>query len=125
MKAQVSWSIPLQWSCSSSVPAHPPLSRSSDQEPTKPYPASFAPATTARASASLVVASVSCIYGLGTPQSYLDRPVKLEVGEEIDRDTLSFHDARLAWTAEPGEFDIMVGTASDAIRLRGVLTLQD
>ena len=35
-----------------------------------------------------MVASVSCIYGLGTPQSYLDRSVKLEVGEEIDRDTL-------------------------------------
>lgn len=57
--------------------------------------------------------------------------LKLEAGErrtvrfEIDRDTLSFHDARLAWTAEPGEFDIMVGTASDAIRLQGVLTLQD
>ncbi|MDL5158395.1 excinuclease ABC subunit UvrB [Actinomycetospora termitidis] len=37
---------------------------------------------------TVVVASVSCIYGLGTPQSYLDRSVKLEVGEEIDRDTL-------------------------------------
>src|ERR1700712_4997019 len=36
----------------------------------------------------VVVASVSCIYGLGTPQSYLDRSVKLEIGEEIDRDTL-------------------------------------
>src|SRR3954467_8943815 len=36
----------------------------------------------------VVVASVSCIYGLGTPQSYLDRSVKLRVGETIDRDTL-------------------------------------
>src|SRR3954467_11255255 len=34
----------------------------------------------------VVVASVSCIYGLGTPQSYLDRSVKLDVGGEIDRD---------------------------------------
>lgn len=34
----------------------------------------------------VVVASVSCIYGLGTPQSYLDRSVLLEVGAEIDRD---------------------------------------
>ncbi|WP_459545379.1 excinuclease ABC subunit UvrB [Nocardia sp. X0981] len=34
----------------------------------------------------VVVASVSCIYGLGTPQSYLDRSVLLEVGTEIDRD---------------------------------------
>ncbi len=36
----------------------------------------------------VVVASVSCIYGLGTPQSYLDRSVTLAVGEELDRDTL-------------------------------------
>jgi excinuclease ABC subunit B len=36
----------------------------------------------------VVVASVSCIYGLGTPQSYLDRSVSLAVGEELDRDTL-------------------------------------
>jgi excinuclease ABC subunit B len=36
----------------------------------------------------VVVASVSCIYGLGTPQEYVDRMVKLEVGQEIDRDAL-------------------------------------
>jgi len=36
----------------------------------------------------VVVASVSCIYGLGTPQSYLDRSVELSVGETIDRDAL-------------------------------------
>ncbi|WP_336086800.1 excinuclease ABC subunit UvrB [Nocardia sp. SSK8] len=36
----------------------------------------------------VVVASVSCIYGLGTPQSYLDRSVQLEVGGEVDRDAL-------------------------------------
>ncbi|HEY0576661.1 MAG TPA: excinuclease ABC subunit UvrB [Pseudonocardia sp.] len=36
----------------------------------------------------VVVASVSCIYGLGTPQSYLDRSVQLDVGDEVDRDTL-------------------------------------
>ncbi|GAA3615651.1 excinuclease ABC subunit UvrB [Marihabitans asiaticum] len=36
----------------------------------------------------VVVASVSCIYGLGTPQEYVDRMVSLRVGEEIDRDTL-------------------------------------
>ncbi|MFI9404091.1 excinuclease ABC subunit UvrB [Nocardia sp. NPDC052316] len=36
----------------------------------------------------VVVASVSCIYGLGTPQSYLDRSVQLEVGTEVDRDAL-------------------------------------
>ncbi|MFN2626312.1 MAG: excinuclease ABC subunit UvrB, partial [Mycobacteriales bacterium] len=36
----------------------------------------------------IVVASVSCIYGLGTPQEYVDRAVRLRVGEEIDRDKL-------------------------------------
>nr|WP_086788186.1 excinuclease ABC subunit UvrB [Crossiella equi] len=36
----------------------------------------------------IVVASVSCIYGLGTPQEYLDRSVRLRVGEEVDRDLL-------------------------------------
>ena len=34
----------------------------------------------------VVVSSVSCIYGLGTPQEYLDRSVWLSVGEEVDRD---------------------------------------
>src|SRR5881227_3178640 len=36
----------------------------------------------------VVVASVSCIYGLGTPQEYVDRCVQLEVGQEIERDKL-------------------------------------
>ncbi|MFJ4846070.1 MULTISPECIES: excinuclease ABC subunit UvrB [unclassified Streptomyces] len=36
----------------------------------------------------IVVASVSCIYGLGTPQEYIDRMVRLRVGQEIDRDAL-------------------------------------
>jgi len=34
----------------------------------------------------VVVSSVSCIYGLGTPQSYLDRSIVLRVGEEVERD---------------------------------------
>ncbi|WP_270074670.1 excinuclease ABC subunit UvrB [Streptomonospora mangrovi] len=37
---------------------------------------------------TIVVASVSCIYGLGTPQEYVDRMAALEVGMEIDRDDL-------------------------------------
>ncbi|MFN3340016.1 MAG: excinuclease ABC subunit UvrB [Dietzia sp.] len=36
----------------------------------------------------VVVSSVSCIYGLGTPQSYLDRSVALSVGQEVERDRL-------------------------------------
>jgi excinuclease ABC subunit B len=36
----------------------------------------------------IVVSTVSCIYGLGTPQSYLDRSISVEVGQTIDRDLL-------------------------------------
>ena len=36
----------------------------------------------------VVVASVSCIYGLGTPQSYMDRSVEVKVGAEVPRDAL-------------------------------------
>ena len=36
----------------------------------------------------IVVATVSCIYGLGTPQEYVDRMIKLRVGEEIERNKL-------------------------------------
>jgi excinuclease ABC subunit B len=35
-----------------------------------------------------VVATVSCIYGLGTPQEYVDRMVRLKVGDSIDRNQL-------------------------------------
>jgi excinuclease ABC subunit B len=37
---------------------------------------------------TIVVASVSCIYGLGTPQEYVDRMVRLKVGDRVERDTL-------------------------------------
>ena len=36
----------------------------------------------------IVVATVSCIYGLGTPQEYVDRMVKLKVGDSIERNQL-------------------------------------
>ncbi len=36
----------------------------------------------------IVVATVSAIYGLGTPQEYVDRMIRLRVGEEFDRDSL-------------------------------------
>jgi excinuclease ABC subunit B len=36
----------------------------------------------------VVVATVSAIYGLGTPEEYLDRSVKVQVGQEIERDKL-------------------------------------
>jgi len=36
----------------------------------------------------IVVATVSCIYGLGTPEEYINRMIRLEKGEEIERNQL-------------------------------------
>jgi excinuclease ABC subunit B len=36
----------------------------------------------------IIVASVSCIYGLGSPDEYMNRMVMLEVGKEYDRDSI-------------------------------------
>ncbi len=36
----------------------------------------------------IVVSTVSCIYGLGTPQEYVDRMIRLKVGQEHDRDSI-------------------------------------
>jgi len=36
----------------------------------------------------IVVATVSCIYGLGTPQEYVDRMIRLKVGDSIERNAL-------------------------------------
>jgi excinuclease ABC subunit B len=36
----------------------------------------------------VIVASVSCIYGLGSPEEYAERVVFVEVGEEQDRDAM-------------------------------------
>jgi excinuclease ABC subunit B len=36
----------------------------------------------------VVVATVSAIYGLGTPQEYVNRSVRLAAGQEVDRDKL-------------------------------------
>jgi len=36
----------------------------------------------------IVVATVSAIYGLGTPQEYVDRMIQLRLGDEMDRDGL-------------------------------------
>lgn len=37
---------------------------------------------------TVVVSSVSCIYGLGTPEEYVDRMVEISVGMQIDRDEM-------------------------------------
>jgi excinuclease ABC subunit B len=36
----------------------------------------------------IVVATVSCIYGLGTPQEYVDRMIRLQIGDSIERNRL-------------------------------------
>ncbi len=46
----------------------------------------------------VVVASVSCIYGLGTPQEYVDRMVRLRVGEQMDRDQLLLKFVQMQYT---------------------------
>ncbi len=40
---------------------------------------------------TIVVASVSCIYGLGTPQEYVDRMLTLRVGDTVERESLLRH----------------------------------
>jgi excinuclease ABC subunit B len=37
---------------------------------------------------TIIVASVSCIYGLGSPKEYLDLRITIKVGEQVPRDTL-------------------------------------
>jgi beta-glucosidase len=57
--------------------------------------------------------------------------IKLAAGEQkrvtftIDQAMLSFYDSKLKWVAEPGKFIIMLGSASDDIRLSGELQLLD
>ena len=62
----------------------------------------------------VVVASVSCIYGLGTPQSYLDRSVELHVGTEVPRDGL----LRMLVDVQYNRND--VGFARSSLRVGGV-----
>ena len=61
----------------------------------------------------VVVSSVSCIYGLGNPQTYLDRSVLLNVGDEIDRD----HFLRLLVDIQYERNDI--GFTRGAFRVKG------
>jgi len=37
---------------------------------------------------TIVVSSVSCIYGLGTPQEYVDRMLKLRIGDTVEREAM-------------------------------------
>lgn len=57
------------------------------------------------------------------------RKIKLAVGESktitftIDKEKLSFYNDKLQWTAEPGEFDLMIGASSEDIRLKDYFEL--
>ena len=52
----------------------------------------------------VVVSSVSCIYGLGTPQEYVDRMTPLSVGERIDRDELLRRFVAMQYTRNDVDF---------------------
>jgi len=57
--------------------------------------------------------------------------IKLNAGETktiqfiIDKEKLSFYNANLQWIAEPGDFDVMIGSSSADIRLRDSFELMN
>ena len=61
----------------------------------------------------IVVASVSCIYGIGSPEDYLESRLELNVGQQIDRKTALQHLTRLQYTRN--DIDLTRGT----FRVRG------
>ena len=56
--------------------------------------------------------------------------IRLEPGEQrtvsfkVDQAALSFYNRKLEWVSEPGQFQLMVGTASDAIKLQSTIVLE-
>lgn len=61
----------------------------------------------------IIVASVSCIYGLGSPEEYRDFQVQVEEGEELDRDVFLRRLARIQYRRD----DMQLGRS--AFRVRG------
>lgn len=61
----------------------------------------------------IVVASVSCIYGLGTPADYLDLRLQLKVGDNANRQDILRHLTRLQY--QRNDIDLLRGT----FRVRG------
>src|SRR5688572_9080866 len=60
----------------------------------------------------IIVASVSCIYGLGSPQEYLDKQLRLQAGEEYNRREL------LRWLVD------MQFTRNDTAPVRGTFRVK-
>lgn len=46
----------------------------------------------------IIIASVSCIYGLGLPENYFRGSIELKVGDEIERDDLLRHLVKIQYT---------------------------
>nr|WP_315166307.1 glycoside hydrolase family 3 N-terminal domain-containing protein [uncultured Flavobacterium sp.] len=57
--------------------------------------------------------------------------IKLNAGEtkvikfKIDKEKLSFYNAKLQWVSEPGEFEVMIGSSSADIRLKTAFELEN
>ncbi|AFD05457.1 beta-glucosidase BglX [Solitalea canadensis] len=47
-----------------------------------------------------------------------------EINFVIDKEKLSFYNQKLEWVAEPGTFQVMIGSASDDIRLKSKIELR-
>ena len=70
---------------------------------------------------TLIVASVSCIFGLGSPSDYMEMSVRVRVGEEIDRDVIAAQTRRHAVPAQ--RLNLVRGTfrvRGDALEFVGV-----
>ena len=61
----------------------------------------------------IIIATVSCIYGLGSPEDYVGMMVQLAVGDELDRDDLLYRLVAIQY--ERNDYDPMPGT----FRVRG------
>ena len=48
-----------------------------------------------------------------------------QVSFTLNRDSLAFFNRKLQWVAEPGQFELMVGAASNDIRLRANIELTE
>ena len=52
----------------------------------------------------VVVSTVSCIYGLGTPEEYIKQMVTLKVGQELDRDQMLRQFVQMQYTRNDVDF---------------------